>query len=171
MKLRYLRNYSIVVCFLAFIMISSNSQAVDIQILQEQCADIGFKIKTPANGKCVLQLMQSVKNREAQALVEQRAYESKVAAENAQRQQEAALRQQQTEMFELQKRSIEAQEAAANVQREAIDNDRQARAWSAVGESLQRRYGTGAYAPQPPPLPTPRAPITCNSFGQTTTCY
>ena len=166
MKFRYLRNYSIVVCFLAFIMITSNSQAVDIQILQEQCADIGFKIKTPANGKCVLQLMKSVKNREAQALTEQRAYESKVAAENAQRQQEAALRQQQAEMFELQKRSIEAQEASAKADREEMANQRRARAWSAVGESLQRQYGTGAYAPPPP-----RTPITCLRNGQTTTCY
>ena len=81
------------------------------------------------------------------------------------------FKRQQAEMYEQQRRSYAAQEAAANAQREAIDNDRQARAWSAVGESLQRQYGTGAYAPQPPPLPTPRAPITCNSFGQTTTCY
>lgn len=175
MRHKYMRK-KVIICrssiiFIFLFISTSECHAVDMQVLQEQCADIGFKIKTPANGKCVLQLMQSVKNREAQALAEQRAYESKVAAENAQRQQEAALRKQQAEMFELQKRSIAAQEAAANAQREAIDNDRQARAWSAVGESLQRQYGTGAYAPQPPPLPTPRAPITCNSFGQTTTCY
>jgi hypothetical protein len=85
--------------------------------LQEQCADIGFKIKTPANGNCVLQLMQTVKNKENQALAEKREYENRIATENAQRQQEAALRRQQYEMLELQRRQIESQENIASEQR------------------------------------------------------
>jgi len=112
--------YSLIVLFYMTLLTSTKCYAVDIQILQEQCADIGFKIKTPANGKCVLQLMQTVKNKEAQGLADQRAYEAKVAAENAQRQQEASLRQQeaylrrqQSEMLEIQRRSIQAQENIA----------------------------------------------------------
>ena len=112
--------YSLIVLFYMTLLTSTKCYAVDIQILQEQCADIGFKIKTPANGKCVLQLMQTVKNKEAQALADQRAYEAKVAAENAQRQQEASLRQQeaylrrqQSEILEIQRRSMQAQENIA----------------------------------------------------------
>jgi hypothetical protein len=102
--------------FFISLMGSDKSYALDLQILQEQCADIGFKIKTPANGKCVLQLMQTAKNKEYQALAERKA----VTTENAQRQQEASLRQQeaylrqqQSEMLELQRRSIQAQENIA----------------------------------------------------------
>ena len=51
-----------------YFLLITNSYAVDMEILQEQCADIGFKIGTPANGKCVLQLMQIVKNKEAQKI-------------------------------------------------------------------------------------------------------
>lgn len=115
-KIVYIFGFS----FFIFLIGSTKSYALDLQILQEQCADIGFKIKTPANGKCVLQLMQTVKNKEAQGLADQRAYEAKVAAENAQRQQEASLRQQeaylrrqQSEMLEIQRRSIQAQENIA----------------------------------------------------------
>jgi hypothetical protein len=96
---------------------SIECHAVDMQVLQEQCADIGFKIKTPANGNCVLQLMQTVKNRENQALAEKREYENRITAENTQRQQEAALRRQQYEMLELQRRQIESQENIAREQR------------------------------------------------------
>jgi hypothetical protein len=134
--------------FFIFLIGSTKSYALDLQILQEQCADIGFKIKTPANGKCVLQLMQTVKNKEAQGLADQRAYEAKVAAENAQRQQEALLQQQQAEIYKLQRRSVAAQEQAAKAQSDAVDNQSRA-AWIGVmNQGLDRMTGTGVYAPK-----------------------
>ena len=143
-KIVYIFGFS----FFIFLIGSTKSYALDLQILQEQCADIGFKIKTPANGKCVLQLMQTVKNKEAQGLADQRAYDSRVAAVNAQRQQEATMRQQQAEMYELQRRSVAAQEQAAKAQTDAADNQGRA-AWIGVmNQGLDRMTGTGAYAPR-----------------------
>ena len=119
---------------MAVILLSKNTYALDMQVLQEQCADIGFKIKTPANGKCVLQLIQTVKNREANEAAQQRAYENQRAAQEAdrqftirQQQQQSALLQQQTEMFELQKRSVAAQEQAAQAQTDTADGLRRDR--------------------------------------------
>ena len=151
--------YSLIVLFYMILLTSTKCYAVDIQILQEQCADIGFKIKTPANGKCVLQLMQTVKNKEAQALADQRAYEAKVAAENAQRQQEATLRRQQSEMLELQRRSIEAQENIASEQRR-----------SAGLQLMQKGLESLSGANRPAPVPILRAPIECRTYGNRTTC-
>jgi hypothetical protein len=145
--------------FFIFLIGSTKSYALDLQILQEQCADIGFKIKTPANGKCVLQLMQTVKNKEAQALADQRAYEAKVATENAQRQQEATLRRQQSEMLELQRRSIEAQENVASEQRR-----------SAGLQLMQKGLESLSGANRPAPVPILRTPIECKTYGNRTTC-
>jgi hypothetical protein len=151
--------YSLIVLFYMTLLTSTKCYAVDIQILQEQCADIGFKIKTPANGKCVLQLMQTVKNKEAQALADQRAYEAKVATENAQRQQEATLRRQQSEMLELQRRSIEAQENVASEQRR-----------SAGLQLMQKGLESLSGANRPAPVPILRTPIECRTYGNRTTC-
>ena len=119
----YRLNKQVILCFTSFLF-ASNCEAVSIDILQEQCADIGFKIKTPSNGECVLRLMKSVANQKTREESERKAYEAKVAAENAQRQQEVSLRQQeaylrrqQSEMLELQRQSIESQENIASEQR------------------------------------------------------
>ena len=156
-------------------LVSNSTSAVELSVLQKECAEIGFKIKTEDNGKCVLQLMDKFNSKaikqetvindvnaaQQRTIERQKQYEKD--AEIAQKQREIdEFKRQQAEMYEQQRRSYAAQEAAANAQREAIDNDRQARAWSAVGESLQRQYGTGAYAPRPP--------ITCINNGNITTC-
>ena len=41
-------------------LLANDTHAIDMGVLQEQCADIGFKIKTPANGKCVLRLIKGI---------------------------------------------------------------------------------------------------------------
>lgn len=43
MKKKILHSILFTLCFIA-----SNAYAVDMAVLQEQCADIGFKIRTPA---------------------------------------------------------------------------------------------------------------------------
>lgn len=58
-------NKLIIFCFTSLLILANDSYAVDMGILQEQCAEIGFKMKTPANGKCVLRLMKSVANQQA----------------------------------------------------------------------------------------------------------
>jgi len=67
-------NKLIIFCFTSLLLLANDSYAVDIGILQEQCAEIGFKMKTPANGKCVLRLMKSVANRQAKRANQQGAY-------------------------------------------------------------------------------------------------
>lgn len=61
-------------CFTGLLLLANNSYAVDMGVLQEQCAEIGFKMKTPENGKCVLKLMKSVASQQAKEAVQQRAY-------------------------------------------------------------------------------------------------
>lgn len=113
-------NKLFVFCFISFLLLANNSYAVDMEVLQAQCAEIGFKIKTPANGKCVLNLMRSVKSSEAKVATEQRVYEEQNNARAAEREQTEALRQQQAEMYELQRRSVAAQEQAAKAQTDAV---------------------------------------------------
>lgn len=57
-------NKPIIFYFTSLFLLANDSYAVDMGVLQEQCAEIGFKIKTPANGKCVLRLMKSVANQQ-----------------------------------------------------------------------------------------------------------
>lgn len=42
------------------LLLANDSYAVDFEGLQNQCAELGFKIKTPENGKCVLKLRKKV---------------------------------------------------------------------------------------------------------------
>lgn len=58
-------NKLLIFCFISLILLANNSYAVDMGVLQEQCAEIGFKIKTSANGRCVLRLMKSVTSQHA----------------------------------------------------------------------------------------------------------
>ncbi len=42
------------------LLLANDSYAVDFEVLQNQCAELGFKIKTLENGKCVLKLRKKV---------------------------------------------------------------------------------------------------------------
>lgn len=42
------------------LLLANDSYAIDFEGLQNQCAELGFKIKTPENGKCVLKLRKKV---------------------------------------------------------------------------------------------------------------
>lgn len=185
--------------------------------LQVQCADLGFKVHTPANGKCVLKLLKSnptgeglssrimasgnsgarvglsatpktetplpmtsdlrresvpAKSRKrgvtsqdsdsfeaANARAVQRQKEYELQAELERRDRELfALRQQQEEQLALQRRMVAAQEEAARAQSRASSTQ----AWS---NAFQMLNGTGNYY-----KPPPRAPITCTTFGMSTTC-
>ncbi len=68
-------NNLIIFCFTGLLLLANNSYAVDMGVLQEQCAEIGFKLKTPENGKCVLKLMKSVASQQAKEAAQQKAYE------------------------------------------------------------------------------------------------
>lgn len=156
-------------------LVSNSVGALELSVLQNECAEIGFKIKTEGNGKCVLQLMDKfnskpinqgttiddVSGAQQRTIERQRQYEKD--AELVQKQHEIdGFKRQQAEMYELQRRSYTAQEAAANAQRDEIANERSARAWGAVGRSLEKLSGTGAYAPRPP--------VTCITNGNITRC-
>jgi uncharacterized protein YaiL (DUF2058 family) len=112
-KLMNMNNYKlsnnlIIFCFTGLLLPTNNSYAVDMGILQEQCAEIGFKMNTPENGKCVLKLMKSVASQQAKEAAKQRAYEQEqqykreaearaieLNNQELERQQIQALRQQQ----------------------------------------------------------------------------
>ena len=154
MKKKILHSILFTLCFIA-----SNAYAVDMAVLQEQCADIGFKIRTPANGKCVLRLMKGVNATEAREASEERARADSVRAReeeslvrDAEIAQARAVRQQQADLMELQRRSVAAQEEAASAQ---------------TMQSIVMLGGTGAY--YKPPV---YAPITCftGGGGRWTTC-
>ena len=164
MKKKILHSILFTLCFIA-----SNAYAVDMAVLQEQCADIGFKIRTPANGKCVLRLMKGVNATEAREASEERARADSVRAReeeslvrDAEIAQARAVRQQQeaqqAELMALQRRAVVAQEKAARAQ----DSDNTLNMFS---NTIQMLGGTGAYY-----KPAPRTPITCTTFVNSTTC-
>lgn len=158
MNIKYFNSIFFKLCLISLILLSSKSYAVDMEVLQEQCADIGFKINTPANGKCVLRLMKSVKAEEKAVAIQEQAYANhqaeqeadQVLQEAAQIQQAEVLRQQQAEMYELQRRSVAAQEQAAQAQTDAVDNQKRQRFLDQFNDGIQKMTGTGAYAPKPP---------------------
>jgi hypothetical protein len=118
---------------------SDKAFADDLSVLQLQCADIGFKIKTPENGKCVLALVNklrstpnstqssikpsvNVTNENDIEAAKRRNYERQLAyekdAELAQKKREIeALELRQNELMDLQRRSVAAQENIASEQR------------------------------------------------------
>lgn len=140
-------------------LINFNCFALDMEVLKEQCADIGFKINTPDNGKCVIRLMKSVANQKAKEEAEQRAYQNQQAAKAQEIRQAEAIRQQQSEMLELQRRSIEAQENIASEQRR-----------SAGLQLMQKGLESLSGANRPAPVPILRTPIECRTYGNRTTC-
>ena len=128
MKIKNLRSMTLALFGIAFMLLSNNTYAVDMAVLQEQCADIGFKMRTPANGTCVLRLMKGVKAEEKAVVAQQQAYANQQAAQATLDQQAANLRQQQAEMYDLQRRSVAAQEQAAQAQ---------------AAQGVERRGGVG----------------------------
>ena len=154
-------------CCTCLILMTTDTYAVDMEVLQEQCADIGFKIKTPANGKCVLRLMKGVKAEEKAVAVQEKAYSNQQAAQANQTQQEEYLRQQQAEMYELQRRSVAAQEAVAASQHEALVDQKRQRYLNQFNDGIQKMTGTGAYAPRPP---SPPIQVRCVTNYNVTTC-
>ena len=169
MKKKILHSILFTLCFIA-----SNAYAVDMAVLQEQCADIGFKIRTPANGKCVLRLMKGVNATEAREASEERARADSVRAReeeslvrDAEIAQARAVRQQQADLMELQRRSVAAQEEAASAQsRNSSINS--------LSNTIQMLGGTGAYDKPPvyAPAPAIKTPISCftGGGGRWTTC-
>ena len=154
---------------IGLMLLSNKSYAVDMEVLQEQCADIGFKIKTPANGKCVLRLMKGVKAEEKVVAAQEQAYANQQAAQAsaqaAQTQQAEALRQQQAEMYELQRRSVVAQEQAAQAQTDAVGDQQRQRYLDQFNDGIQKMTGTGAYAP------TRNSTSTCVKNGNRLSCF
>jgi hypothetical protein len=161
MNIRKIRSMTLTLCGIAFMLLSNSSYAVDMAVLQEQCADIGFKMRTPANGTCVLRLMKGVKAEEKAVAAQQQAYANQQAA---QAQQAAALQQQQTQMYELQRRSVAAQEQAAQAQAEGAADERRSRSLKLMNQGLDRMTGTGAYAPKA------STSFSCYRNGNHTTC-
>jgi hypothetical protein len=118
---------------------SNYAFADDLSVLQLQCADIGFKIKTPENGKCVLALVNKLRStpKSTQSSVQppvtlrnendieaakRRNYERQLTyekdAEITQKKREIeALERRQNELMDLQRRSVAAQENIASEQR------------------------------------------------------
>jgi hypothetical protein len=60
MNIKNIKGIFLSLGLLSFMLLPNDTYAIDMGVLQEQCADIGFKIKTPANGKCVLRLIKGV---------------------------------------------------------------------------------------------------------------
>jgi hypothetical protein len=164
MKIKKLRSMTFTLCSIAFMLLSNNTYAVDMAVLQEECADIGFKMRTPANGTCVLRLMKGVKAEEKAVAAQQQAYANQQAAQAAQAQQAAALQQQQAQMYDLQRRSVAAQEQAAQAQTEGAAYERRSRGLKLMNQGLDRMTGTGAYAPKA------STSFSCIRNGNYTTC-
>ena len=171
MNIKYFNSILYSSCLMGLILLSNKIYAVDMEVLQEQCADIGFKIKTPANGKCVLRLMKSVKAEEKALAAQEQAYANQqaaqAAAQAAQIQQAEALRQQQAEMYELQRRAVAAQEQAAQAQADAVGDQQRQRYLNQFNDGIQKMTGTGAYAP---PAQAPTTRIRCVTNFNVTTC-
>jgi hypothetical protein len=145
------------------------SYAVDFEGLQNQCAELGFKIKTPENGKCVLKLRNKIigLNNESSSdsvpvisqsieAANQRNYErqQKYAkdAEIEQKNREIEiLRQQQQAQLISQQQAQQAQNRADN---------------ASAAMLFLLGAAAGAYnKPAPPPLfiSPPSPPINCTS--------
>ncbi|MCX7073946.1 MAG: hypothetical protein NTZ70_03910 [Methylococcales bacterium] len=117
------------------LLLANDSYAVDFDGLQNQCAELGFKIKTPENGKCVLKLRKKVIGSNSDSIsnsapvisqsieaANQRNYErqqryakdAEIEQKNreieALRQQQAAIQLQQQQLVAAQKR----QESSSN---------------------------------------------------------
>ena len=150
---------------IGLMLLSNKSYAVDMEVLQEQCADIGFKIKTPANGKCVLRLMKGVKAEEKAVIAQEQAYANQQAAIATQAQQAEDLRQQQAQMLQLQRDSIAVQQQAAQAQTDAATDQRRSNGLKLMNQGLDRMTGTGAYAP------TRNSTSTCVKNGNTLSCF
>ena len=164
MKIKNLRSMTLALFGIAFMLLSNSSYAVDMAVLQEECADIGFKMRTPANGTCVLRLMKGVKAEEKAVVAQQQAYANQQAAQATLDQQAANLRQQQAEMYDLQRRSVAAQEQAAQAQAEGAADERRSRGLKLMNQGLDRMTGTGAYAPKA------NKSFSCYRNGNYTTC-
>lgn len=89
----------------SLLLLSINCYALDIEVLKEQCDDIGFKIHTPDNGKCVLRLMETASNRKSKYEAEQQVkQEAEIRQTEVLRQQQLADRRRQEEIAEMQRR-------------------------------------------------------------------
>jgi hypothetical protein len=87
---------------LSGILISVSCYALDMEVLKEQCDDIGFKIHTPDNGKCVLRLMEAASNKKSKYEAEQQIkQEAEIRQTEALRQQQLADRRRQEEIAEI----------------------------------------------------------------------
>jgi hypothetical protein len=141
---------------LSGLLLNVNCHALDIEILKEQCDEIGFKIHTSDNGKCVLRLMESDATQKRKAEIELRAYQNQQAVRAEELRQADAQRRQQTEALELQKRSIAAQEALA-VEQKRNNSLQSAENWFKFAESLQ---------PKQPPQQKIQTPIFIHCTNQ-----
>jgi GTPase involved in cell partitioning and DNA repair len=152
----FCKSFSFTAIILA--LLATDIHADDIEVLQQQCAEIGFTIKTPDNGKCVLKLLKKINgitankyNAEAQnnsieAAQKRTEERQQNYAKDADRLQRERMNQQQQEMLELQRRSVAAQENQAQAQR--ISN---------IQNMIQ-------------PYTAPRKQINCQSIGTFTSC-
>ena len=144
----------IATCLILFV---TDIHAADMEVLQQQCSEIGFKIKTPDNGKCVLKLLKkistsidinssSVSQSQSIEAAQQRNDERQQSytrdAQRAQRERDYQLQQ---EMLALQQRSVAAQESAVRAQRAAN--------YQSIIQGIM-----------------PRTPVTCLRNGDFTTC-
>ena len=164
--------------FLLTILCSLSFQldARDLSILQSECAELGFKLKTADNGNCVLKLLDKINAgttvtksiakppsendiEEAQKRLYARQQQYQYDSELIRKQREIdELKRQQEEMVALQRRSVVAQESAAKEQGRA-------NGLNLMLNGLQMMGGTGAYA-----RPAPRAPVTCITTGNIINC-
>ena len=172
------------ICILSFgnvVFFPNNAFADDLSVLQLQCADIGFKIKTPENGKCVLALVNKLRstpnstqssikppvnvvNENDIEAAKRRNYERQLNyekdAEIIQKKREIeALERRQNELMDLQRRSVAAQEKTANRGSE-----------DASLLLMQKGLEMMSGANRPAPVPMLRMPIECRTYGNRTTC-
>ena len=98
---------------LSGLLLNVNCYELDMEVLKEQCDEIGFKIHTPDNGKCVLRLMESAAIQKRKEETELRAYQNQQAVRAEEKRLVDAQNRQQAELLELQRRSIAVQENMA----------------------------------------------------------
>jgi len=150
----------------------NNAFAFDLSILQQQCVDIGFQIKTVENGKCVLALVNKLRStsNSTASLTSQQVNENDIEAAKKRNYERQKTYEKDAEIIQK-KREIEAlqQQVQQQNQQELL---RQQKQNSSLTSSdllfMLGVLGGAAASAYTPPVPTYQ-PINCTSHLNGTT--
>jgi hypothetical protein len=154
------------------LLLTNDSYAVDFEGLQNQCAELGFKIKTPENGKCVLKLRKKVISLNSNSVSNSAPIISQSIEAASQRNYERQQRYAEDAEIEQKNREIETlrQQQAIQQQQQAIQRQQEPSFASSLGMVLLGAaigYGGERHSSAPVQSYQPiqnHDPIHCNSY-------